>query len=61
MKYLDVQKKIVPELLDILNKRYNILTNIYYNQPIGRRMLASQLGMGERIVRNEIDFFKNKV
>ncbi|AYF53524.1 sugar-binding transcriptional regulator [Clostridium botulinum] len=60
VKYLDVQKKIVPELLDILNKRYNILTNIYYNQPIGRRMLASQLGMGERIVRNEIDFFKKQ-
>lgn len=60
MKYLDVQKKVIPELLEILDKRYNILTNIYYNQPIGRRMLANQLGMGERIVRNEIDFFKKQ-
>lgn len=60
MKYLELQKKIVPELLDVLDKRYNILTTIYYNQPIGRRMLASFLGIGERIVRSEIGFFKKQ-
>ncbi|MEL7598062.1 MAG: sugar-binding transcriptional regulator, partial [Clostridiaceae bacterium] len=61
MQYnLEVQKKVVPELLELLEKRYNILTTIYYNQPIGRRMLASYLGMGERIVRNEVSFLKNQ-
>lgn len=61
MKYnLEVQKKIVPELLELLDKRYNILTTIYYNQPIGRRMLASYLGIGERIVRSEITFFRKQ-
>lgn len=61
MKYnLEVQKKVVPEVLELLDKRYNILTTIYYNQPIGRRMLASFLGMGERIVRTEIGFLKKQ-
>jgi len=51
---------VVPEVLELLDKRYNILTTIYYNQPIGRRMLASHLGIGERIVRSEIGFLKKQ-
>ncbi|MCY6483154.1 sugar-binding transcriptional regulator [Clostridium aestuarii] len=61
MKFdLEIQKKIVPEVLELLEKRYDILTTIYYNQPIGRRMLASYLGIGERIVRTEVNFFKKQ-
>ena len=52
---LDLQRKIVPELVEVLEKRYNVLRTIFYNQPIGRRMLASELNLGERVVRNEID------
>ena len=48
---LKLQQKIVPELVELLEKRYNILRTIYYNQPIGRRILANNLGIGERIVR----------
>ena len=55
---LKLQKKIVPELVDILEKRYNVLRTIYHNQPIGRRVLANQLNLGERVVRNEISFLK---
>lgn len=58
--HLETQRKIVPELLEVLEKRYNILTTIYYNQPIGRRMLASYLGIGERIVRSEVSFFRKQ-
>ncbi len=57
---LKLQQKIVPELVDLLEKRYNILRTIYYNQPIGRRVLANNLGIGERIVRTEINFLKAK-
>ena len=57
---LAVQKKIVPELVDVLEKRYNILRTIYFNQPIGRRVLASELSLGERIVRTEINFLKEQ-
>lgn len=57
---LKLQKKIVPELVDVLEKRYNVLRTIYHNQPIGRRVLANQLNLGERIVRNEISFLKSQ-
>lgn len=57
---LGLQKKIVPELVEVLEKRYNILRTIYYNQPIGRRVLASELNLGERIVRTEISFLKSQ-
>lgn len=57
---LKLQQKIVPELLELLEKRYNILRTIYYNQPIGRRVLANNLGIGERIVRTEINFLKSQ-
>ncbi len=57
---LSLQKKIVPELVDVLDKRYNILRTIYYNQPIGRRVLANQLDVSERIVRTEISFLKSQ-
>ncbi|MDT8717900.1 sugar-binding transcriptional regulator [Clostridium sp. 19966] len=56
---LKLQQKIVPELIELLDKRYNILRTIYYNQPLGRRMLANSLSLGERVVRTEIDFLKS--
>ncbi|MCR4943154.1 MAG: sugar-binding transcriptional regulator [Clostridium sp.] len=52
--------KIVPELVEVLEKRYYILRTIYYNQPIGRRILANQLNLGERIVRTEISLLKEQ-
>ena len=57
---LSLQKKIVPELVVVLDKRYSILRTIYYNQPIGRRVLANQLDLSERIVRSEINFLKSQ-
>ncbi len=57
---LKLQQKIVPELIELLEKRYNILRTIYYNQPIGRRILANQLDLGERVVRTEINFLKSQ-
>lgn len=53
-----LQQKIVPELIDLLQKRYTIMRNIYFNQPIGRRALSHQLNMGERIIRSEVSFLK---
>lgn len=57
---LKLTQKIVPEAVDLLLKRYNILRTIYYNQPVGRRILANSLDVGERIVRTEINFLKNQ-
>ncbi|MFT8350942.1 sugar-binding transcriptional regulator [Clostridium saccharoperbutylacetonicum] len=57
---LELQKKIVPELVNTLEKRYNVLRTICHNQPIGRRVLADILNVGERIVRTEIGFLKEQ-
>lgn len=57
---LKLEQKIVPEIVEMLEKRYNILRTIYYNQPVGRRVLASNLEMGERVVRTEINFLKEQ-
>ncbi|MBU3179590.1 sugar-binding transcriptional regulator [Clostridium psychrophilum] len=59
-KILKLEQKIVPELIDLLGKRYDILTTICYNQPIGRRILANHMCISERIVRNEINFLKSQ-
>lgn len=55
---VQLQKKIVPKLVETMEKRYGLLRYIHYVQPIGRRALAQQLDQGERIVRAETDFFK---
>lgn len=55
-----MQKKIVPELVSTLEKRYNVLRTICHNQPIGRRVLAEMLNIGERTVRTEIGFLKDQ-
>lgn len=57
---LSLYQKIVPEMIETLEKRYNILRNIYYNQPIGRRALANSLNIGERVVRTEINVLKDQ-
>jgi Transcriptional regulator, contains sigma factor-related N-terminal domain len=57
---LELQKKIVPELVGTLEKRYNVLRTICHNQPIGRRVLAEMLNIGERTVRTEIGFLKDQ-
>jgi central glycolytic genes regulator len=59
-KLLQLQLKVVPEMVELLDKRYSILKNIYYNQPIGRRALSQELSMGERVVRTEVNFLKDQ-
>ena len=37
---INLQKKIVPELTDLLVQRYQILRQVSHESPIGRRALA---------------------
>ncbi|WP_077624846.1 sugar-binding transcriptional regulator [Sediminibacillus massiliensis] len=53
---IDLQKKLFPDLLDVMQRRYKILHFIQLMEPIGRRSLADNLEMAERVVRSEIDF-----
>jgi central glycolytic genes regulator len=57
---VNLLRKITPEMLDLLEKRYAILKNIYFYQPIGRRLLAAHMDIGERVVRKELDFLKEQ-
>jgi len=57
---LQVQSKLTPDLLEIMQKRYKILHLISLMQPIGRRSLAQSLGLTERILRAEVDFLKQQ-
>ncbi len=53
---IDIQKKLYPDLLEIMQQRYVVLQNIELLQPIGRRGLAENTNLTERNVRGEIDF-----
>jgi len=57
---IDIQKKVVPEIFELLESRYYILRTIYYNEPIGRRSLAYELNIGERAVRTEVNILKEQ-
>ena len=58
--FIDIQKRLLPDLLQILQKRYSILRHIGFMQPVGRRSLAANLGMTERVLRAEVDFLKDQ-
>lgn len=58
MDLIKLQKKIVPEMFEILELRYDILRSIHFNQPIGRRNLAQNLNFSERTIRNEVNILK---
>lgn len=58
-KLLETQMLIVPEIIDTINERYNILKVIEINQPIGRRVLANKLNKTEKIIRTEVEKLKN--
>ena len=55
---LDIQKQLLPDLMDIMKKRYSILHHILVSGVVGRRTLASSLDMTERVLRGEVDFLK---
>ncbi|WLR41424.1 sugar-binding transcriptional regulator [Bacillus carboniphilus] len=57
---IEIQKKLLPDLLLVMQKRYQILQYIRLMQPIGRRSLASNLSISERVLRAEVQFLKNQ-
>ena len=58
--FLEVQKKLVPDLLQIMQKRYEILRSIWLSGLVGRRTLAQALGLTERVLRSEVEFLKKQ-
>lgn len=57
MEYLfKVQNKIVPEVLELAETRFAILSKINESGAMGRRALAEKLDISERQIRNELEF-----
>jgi central glycolytic genes regulator len=54
---MEIQKQIIPEILELMDLRYRILLMVQDKEPVGRRQLAGLLDVSERNIRNEIDFF----
>ncbi|WP_404454180.1 hypothetical protein LG329_05085 [Virgibacillus necropolis] len=55
---IELQKKIFPDLLEVMKQRYAVLHTINLFQPIGRRSLSERAKMTERTVRGEVDFLQ---
>ncbi|PYI51317.1 sugar-binding transcriptional regulator [Paenibacillus flagellatus] len=59
-RILDIQKRLLPDLTDVLKKRYTILHHIAATGVVGRRALATHLELTERVLRAEVDFLKEQ-
>jgi central glycolytic genes regulator len=57
---LEIQKQLLPDLMEILKTRYTILQQIMLFDTIGRRTLATSLHMTERVLRAETDLLKSQ-
>jgi central glycolytic genes regulator len=57
---IQAQKKLLPDLLLVMQKRFEILQYIRLTEPIGRRSLSASLGISERVLRSEVQFLKEQ-
>ncbi|MBW5471017.1 hypothetical protein GPJ61_24715 [Brevibacillus formosus] len=57
-RLLELQQKLLPDLIQVLRQRYMLLRSIYHLQPIGRRGLAQAMDTTERILRAEVELLK---
>lgn len=57
---LNLQKKLYPDLLEAMHQRYSVLHHVDLFQPIGRRGLAENANLKERVVRSEIIFLQEQ-
>lgn len=57
-EWLEINRQLLPDLMELLKKRYAILHEIMMSDVIGRRTLAASLQMTERVLRAETDLLK---
>ncbi|MBB5173459.1 sugar-binding transcriptional regulator [Texcoconibacillus texcoconensis] len=57
---LKLQQKLMPDVIQTLTERYRILRFLRLMQPIGRRTLANNLNVSERVLRSEVTFLKEQ-
>ncbi|GAB7386662.1 gapA transcriptional regulator CggR [Bacillaceae bacterium] len=59
-EWIRLQRLLLPDLLEVLDKRYQVLKHVMLMQPVGRRTLSQQLRTTERIIRGEVNFLKDQ-
>ena len=57
---LKIQQKLIPQVIELMERRYSILRQISLSEPVGRRTLSNILGISERVVRSETEFLKEQ-
>ena len=57
-RLFEIQKKLMPDILDKMYRRFMILSSIHTHQPIGRRNLSEYVDLTERVLRTEVDSLK---
>ncbi|QQK82043.1 hypothetical protein HUG20_17505 [Salicibibacter cibi] len=57
---LEWQKKLQPDIMENLNRRFDILRFIRVSAPVGRRTISASLQISERVLRNEVELFKEQ-
>lgn len=57
---LKIQQKLIPQAIELMERRYSILRQISLSEPIGRRTLSNVLDISERVVRSETEFLKEQ-
>lgn len=57
---IEAHRKLMPEMIGVLQERFRILTYIKASGPIGRRMLGEVAGLSERETRTMIEFLRTQ-
>ncbi len=57
---IEAHRKLVPEMIEVLQERFRILKYIKVSGPIGRRLLGEIAGLSERETRTMIDFLRTQ-
>lgn len=57
---LSILDHVVPDMIEVLERRFEILDYIDQFSPIGRRALSVKLHLTERVLRNEVEILKEQ-
>lgn len=60
LELIEIQRRLIPDIVQKMYKRYHVLQAIFLMQPVGRRLLADHLNMTERQLRTEINDLKSQ-
>ncbi|WEK54538.1 MAG: sugar-binding domain-containing protein [Candidatus Cohnella colombiensis] len=59
-KIIEIQKKLLPDMIQTLEKRYEIMHRIFTAGTIGRRTLATCVNLTERVLRSELEVLRTQ-